>query len=616
MLSDVNKRLHFLILWNLLSAAFLLFPSYSFAADTYLCSDDDNNGVVDIYKAVGKVDRDCDGEASVADGGHDCDDLDAHIRNGTYTYAAYEVAKGVCSASEYRQCTADALTSCTSAQLCERGTCYYVNVGTGSGSTCSWASPCASFSALTSGGSISMGADTAIYLMGSTNLTVPTAHTPDGGDGTSWTGFTTEAAGTSSGSPNIIARYPTSTAKIDFSGASYCDGSPSDTADTCVTFKLQHDNWIVRGFEALNTYGGAAVWSSAGANHEVLDNYLHDMKCEEDNNCSGIKGHSAINGWRVHHNFVENIYDPETTELNNGSCSTPDNCDRGNVQLIRFFGDDAENNYVYNNFVGFNHVYGTTPYYVMGGGMDKKHGNNPVGFTTPNKFYNNVIWNVENNGILSNGAKDYIYGNIAQGVAGACYGTVDRGGGDGYFIDDVRIYDNTCQTIDYGTTQAAVSLNNTLTTDPTTEASISHNVIYDNNATCDGSENSIVRAFYYEDSGTRSAVIGGDKLVFDTNHYYNPNVASGTNCFSAFGNIDGLKSFATWISTYGFDSSGTYTSFSFNSSMQGSGDAAGEGWERQWPGATSTTTTTTTSASTTTTSVLVTGEFRMRERAR
>lgn len=572
-----------------LSVLFLGPAAPSFGADSIVCADDDDNGVVDIVKTAGLPDRDCDGELSVADGGNDCDDTDRWIRDGLTTYAAYEAAKGVCTSSQYRTCTGGTLSACTSAQLCERSTCYYVDTDSGSDSNgCTWAAPCATFAKLTSGGSITVGADTAIYLMGSADLTVASARTPDGGDGSAFIVFETEAAGTSSATKNIFARYPTSSAKISVGGASYCDGSPSLTADRCTGAKLSHSYWEVRGFEFSN-YQGSGVWSIAGDNVFVHNNYMHDLTGVAANNQSCATFCDGCDNIVLSNNIINDCYDPAKTGAPGCGDTT---CDRQNVCNVTFFGNSQNQNALYNS-VGSSTAYGSN-WHKLSRGIRWKHGNAPADMTVENLAQGNIIYRSVDRGISTNGAKTSVRGNLLIDIAGRAFGLTDEAGGDGYFIDGVNFINNTARTIDALTTQSAtgysIANGETLTSLPISAVYLTNNIIVDQNATCGSTENLMVNVFAYGNDTLYASIITGSKLNVNNNCWYNSNVSGLTDCFNVFGEdgpgTDGeLVNFANWQSTYGFDVNG-YNENPLLSAEQfraTSTNCTGKGWEAEWP---------------------------------
>lgn len=546
----------------------LAFGGSAWAVDTLLCADNDDNGVVDSIKASGQVDRDCDGELSLAMGGGDCDDTDARVKNLSYVRV---------DATNYKQCINGTYTDNTSAQLCERGTCYYVNPATGSDSNpCTWAAPCATFTKLTAGGSIAMAGDTAIYLMGATNLTTAVARTPDGGDSCNRVGIETETAGTSSSSKNLIALYPTSTAKIVLN-------CTSTGADCCSAIKLAHNHWTVRDLDIGNHYG-TGIWKTAGTSAEIDNVYIHDITCNATDNCAGIKVADGSNDIDVHHSIINDIYDPTKTLISS---------DRQNVKEITFFGN-SENQIARYNRIGYSKLPETSLFQIGGNGLGWKHGNAPAGMTLENKGYGNIIYNAER-AIMINGAKTRAYGNL---IHNAIFGveTYDAGGGDGYFFDGIYVDGNTISSVDGASTQGVINFTNAPTTTTTIQNYLIDNVVVDTQAAYSGGETVMVKVFQYGSDAMFTALITNDLLAVSGNCYYNATVGAGlANGFGVFSDngstsFGSLVNFANWKATYGLDSSPL--GYNENPTLDANFKATSancllKGWEKYWPSSSS-----------------------------
>lgn len=566
----------------LLGAVFA--PTPSLAVDL-LCTDSDNDGVFNTPKAVGQLDRDCDGELSVADGGFDCDDLDPLIRNGERTYQVYEVAKAVCAAGQYRTCSSGTLSSCGSAALADRATVLYGSVG-GSGTTCSKASPCAWCSLSTGGSNVGkITSTTQIVLTGTTNVTAACPHTPDGGDSCDGVGIDLTTAGTSSASPNILQRDPGSSADIALTtGYAICAKKVT----------LHASNWIVRGFDlTAGLDDGIRIYTSSGI--EIYNNRIHDIDGDANNNLSGIDaGGTSASNVVIHHNLITNIAD--STRSLAGS-------DRQNVAAITLFEED--NRSVHHNFIGYDHAVGSTPYYKQGQGIRFKHGKNPAGSPIGQTVYDNVIWNTEIYGIGTGTSNADIYGNLILD-AGACISSLDLGGGDGYFIENLRIRDNTCRVATSKWVGGALRFTNASTvTVPTTGVTVSNNVIVDADTSYGGGNyDAMVEVFSYGSNSLYTSLITGNKFAFSSNCYYDANIAGLTNGFQVFTDVGSGSSgsqvdFSNWKSTYSQDTSGSFNAnptLDANFAVTTTCSTTG-GWVNQWP-TTSTTTTTTTTVTT------------------
>lgn len=542
------------------------------AADTMLCADNDSNGIVDIVKSVGVIDRDCDGEGSVGDGGSDCDDMDPMIYSGAFT------SKG-CGAGEYHYCEGGVYKTgpsgstgnngCTSSPLCERGTCYYVSPQSGSDTNaCTWAAPCATFTKLVNG-TITQTTNMAIYLLGATNLTVPASLGAN-----TYTVFDTKVAGTSPASKNIIARYPTSTAQITVSGTcAYNNGN------TCRGISIEHSNWELRGFDLRGGYLGSGLRLYGSPDDvEIHGNFIKAVQGLAANNVAGINtGQDGSDNVDIHHNIVVDVQDPQKTLVGDN---------RQNVYLINLFGN-SQNQIVRYNKMGYSHSPPSSPYEVQGGGIRWKHGNFLADMTNPNRAYGNIIWSTEGSSIQWQGPKIYVYGNLILDSGGGM-GSAGNSGGDGYFIDDDRVFNNTLVVRETGSsTFQAFYLAHALTSYPSVVAQVTSNIIYDNNDAYANGETAIAGIMRYGSNAEFDAVVTGGKLSISGNCWFNPNISGLTNGFDVFdqGESSGSRvNFAGFRATYGYDTGGYNENPTLNSDYAAqSANCLGRGWVASWP---------------------------------
>lgn len=554
---------------RIIALILLFFASSAWAADTLFGSDDDNNGVIDIIKQVGQPDRDADGELSVADGGYDCDDTNPRIKNNSYVRV---------DATNYKKCVNGSYTANTTAQLCERGTCYYVNPATGSDANpCTWASPCATFSKLTVGGSIAMAGDTAIYLMGATDLTTPVVRTPDGGDECPNVGIETEAAGTSSSSKNILAKYPTATAKINLN----CPAR----ASCCQAIKIAHNNWTVRDLEITGNYGGG-IDVTAGTNDEIDNLWIHDVKCFAGNNCSCVKVQNGSNNIDLHHGILTNCYDPALTLLAD---------DRQNVAIVNFYGN-SQNQVARYVRHGFSTPVRTSPFENAGGGIRWKHGNTPGDMSAINEAYGNIGYN-EDYGYNAQGAKTRIHGNLCLNCLNFG-GARDWGGGDGYFFDEIYVENNSAQIVGGDNPHAAMAFLNAPSSVTTIANRVRNNVIVDSQASYSGGETTMFKLFQYGSDALYTALVTNSLLSVSGNCWHNAAVGAGlANGFGVFSDngstsSGALVNFANFkLAPYNFDASplGYNENPLFTSDYRAtSTNCTGKGWQAEWPAITPT----------------------------
>lgn len=543
--------------------------SGAWAADTKLCSDDDNNGVIDIIKSSGKPDRDCDGELSVTDGGTDCDDTTPFIHNGSYTISGCTSAYRYCDAGVYKSgpggstAVANGGQGCVTSNLTPKGTNYYLSP-TGSGTTCSAASPC-----LPSGlsGKVT-GGDTAVIVTGT------------GDFGTS-ENLQITASGTSSGSRNYLIKDPRSTAKFN---------TTSSCAAPCSTVKITGDNWIVQGLEIT---GGDPTSSGGlrldGSNQLAFNNWVHDAKGANANNVAGIylkDGGSAI---EVKTNIVSNTQDSSLT-LQAGV--------RQNVWNISGF--VGENLDIHNNFVGYNHAVNTAPYEVQGGGIRYKHGADPAGITLRSYIRRNVVWNTEYTGTVTEGDKRWVYGNLILGSSGCGADAVASNGSFTYYTDR-RWYNNTCVTAAhfYGgtnTNQAYNVLANSGSTALNGSSAggliVSGNVIDDSAQTTYGGGNflGMFGLQPYGPDANYTAFITNRVLESSNNCFYNSAIAGLTSGFPVFADNGSTSSgatvnFANWkLSPYLQDVASTNANPTLNSNYEVTANCPTTiGWAAEWP---------------------------------
>lgn len=558
----------------------LVFRSQAFAADTILCSDDDDNGVVSVLKSVGKIDRDCDGSPSVADGGTDCDDTDAMVEDGSYTIAG-------CSVGAYRYCdggtfktapggstaVANGGQGCTTTTIAEKTNNYYVSA-TGSGTTCSYASPCLP-SAVSSGGAVTPVAPYAIYTVGSTDFSGSMK-------------LAIVVSGSSAGNKSIVARDPLSTAKWN---------TNASCAAPCSTITISANYVIVRGNEVT---GGDATSSGGirldGSDIEAFNNYVHDPIGANNNNVAGIylkDGGSNIN---VHDNIVNNTQD-STLTTQGGS--------RHNVWNIGAF--EGENLKIDNNRVGYDHAVNTVPYVNQGGGIRFKHGSVPASVTLRSYARNNIIYNTERGGTVSEGAKRWITGNLIVGSS-TCHGEAGSSGpgaGNFTYLEDRKWANNTCVPAAHyiansNTSQAISIIGNagSQAIDGSVAGGIvlSGNVINDSAQTTYGGGNflGMLGLQPYGPDANYTILVTNRALESSGNCFYNSNIAALTSGFPVFTDngstsFGATVNFANWkLSPYLQDTTSVNGNPSLDADYRVTANCTlGMGWESAWPTASS-----------------------------
>ena len=194
---------------------------------------------------------------------------------------------------------------------------------------------------------------------------------------------------------------------------------------------IQGDNWIVRGFEVTGGYGGGI--SLFGNNIEVVDNYVHDVQGFNNYNIAGIFLAETYNNALIHHNIVNNTFDPALTSASS---------DRGNVYNINMY--TGQGNIIEHNAVGYNHAPNTTPYAVQGGGIRNKHGLFLDSVVTENQFRYNVVYNTENQALDVDSAGTWVNGNLSVGSSHCFQIHDDHAIGGSYSLYDIQYKNNTC----------------------------------------------------------------------------------------------------------------------------------------------------------------------------
>jgi len=458
-----------------------------------------------------------------------------------------------------------------------------VDAGSGSdGNAGTFNSPFATFAPVThtngNNGAHSTFSDrTCVYFKGTTDLTSAVTRTPEAGDAGTRVGFETQSDGPSASSKNILARYPTSTAKLNFS----CDAT-----NQCTSLKLSASNWIVRGFELTAGYGTAV--KSFGSNTEVFDNYIHDVPGGNDFNQSGFKDVDSVTDQYVHHNIINNVYDPTRTcrDGNSGTCGV-----RQNVWMLTFF--TGNNKVASNNIGGYSHAVDTTPYYLQGGCLRFKHGETAAATGAASEFRRNILYNCEKAGIWLVRPKNYAHGNLIKG-ASTCDLTAE-GGNSTFYIDAINYSNNTCVTSSdtgAGLRGAAISVGGTLNATPSTALNWHGNITDDSATSTYGGGNNVhmVTVLRTNSDSEFTSIVTGGKLVFADNCYYNSSISGLTNGFNLFGDNSSSSSgsivnFSHWVTDYSISSDEFNENPSFDTDMRAaSADCTGRGWEAEWPG--------------------------------
>lgn len=582
----------------MLLCGFFLVCAPAYAADSFLCADDDNNGTIDILKTAGTADRDCDGQtADNGSGGGDCDDVEWRIFAGQYT------AKG-CSVGQWKQCdpagSAAYLAACTATVLAERGTNYYINGGTawnGSGAgndanAGTWAAPFASFAPVTKGGAHEAGADTAIYLIGTTDI--DGQNFPSGSGSTEKIIFASNHAGTSAGSPNLLRRYPGATAKL----------APS----TSIThqgpgIRIFNSFWDVSDFEYTGGYG-VPITTNGANNVRIYGNYIHDVSGDYTTNLAGIRLEGdSFDGTQysnndIHHNIVNNIFD--TVQC----CQLADTCacnmvgphasDRENINAITIFA--AQNNKVRYNRVGSSFAVDTAAQYYKQMGMliKEKHSMYYADVTAASQITGNILYNGEiacieggmpkltitgNLGFNCNGVRIFDTAGCAEGNVPGCYE-----------VDGTDIENN---TIDGGIVSSnsgagrCLTLAGTPSTNPSHAMTISNNVCYDSTGLTYTAGSGVQMFRLFNGAGASLITAINTYLTTNGNCYYSTN--SLTALTNGFYNMTAALAFGAWQAALrdiaGFAENLTLDPNLVPTSMHCTSNVAG--WSKSWPTAAS-----------------------------
>lgn len=581
----MSKALKLLIL-------FLGLSSSALAADTKLCADDDNNGIIDVLKAVGKIDRDCDGAPSVADGGTDCDDTTPFIHDLSYTISGCNVgAYRYCEAGVYKtapggsSAVANGGVGCTTTTIAEKTNNYYVSA-TGSGTSClnNIAAPCLP-SAVSSGGAVTPVAPYAIYTVGSTDFSGSMK-------------LAIVVSGTSAGNKSIVARDPLSTAKWNTS---------SGCVAPCSTITTSANNLIIRG----NIVTAGDSTSSGGIRPDgneitVFDNWVHDAVGANNNNVAGIYIKDGGLNLDVYNNIVSNTQDPSKTDagpVGAAGCVSPTFlCVRQNVWNITGFEGNGID--IHHNFVGYSHAPNTASYYNQGGGIRFKHGSDPATRTAKSYIRRNSIWNTENPGTVNEGDKRWVYGNLIQGSSfcGADSNSSGPGAGNFNYFTDRRFYNNTCVTgthvISAGTTSQAYNVMGN-SGSPALDGSSAGGLIFTGNVINDSAQTSYGGGNFlgmlgmqpYGPDANYTAFITNRVLESSNNCFYNSAVTPLTSGFPIYSDngstsFGGTVNFANWkLTPYLQDTTSTNgnPTLSANLEVTTNCPVGTIGWEAEWP---------------------------------
>ena len=556
----------------------LLLVGQGWAVDALLCLDTDKDGTFSIIKDSGVIDRDCDHDASVADGGTDCDDTDPRIWNGGYTTSG-------CGLNEYRYCDAGvwknkpggstANNGCTSADIDEKTNKYFVS-GAGSGTACTAGSPC-TIAAVSTSGSVTVVAPAQIVLIGSTDITTST-------------GFSTSVAGTSAANRNVLIKDPRSTAKFNITGGS--------CATSCASIKINAANWQVRGFTVTGGDSTGSGGIRAEANDiEIAGNWLYDVVVANNFNGTGIYGGENYSRIKIHHNIVTDVYDP--TRNTAGS-------DRQNVYLISVFQGLAHD--VYANSVTYSRTPNTSPYEVQGGGIRIKHGLPKASCDGTSATHSYLRWNVvgrtEYSGVFTSSGCSSIEGNLMLGVSHGT--TAGPGGGGGTAAwHDLQVTKNTVVSGSHWTQNSVGGNVFSLGGDPTetTVGGVAHsgNVADDSAQTTYGGGNNIAMVgmdAYGSDANYTALIYDGANprgiLTFANNCYYNSAISGLGSGFTFFketsggsaGPLGSAVNFANVkLTPYFFETTSTEGNPTLDNEYRVTANCpvGSIGWESQWP---------------------------------
>lgn len=550
------------VLRPLLVLMLLLLTAFNaFAADSFLCSDTDQNGVIGILKTLGVVDRDCNHEASAADGGPDCLDTDWRVYQGSYNTTS-------CAGGQYRICDAagsGAFGGCSSADLHTAGyNTYYVS-GSGSGTLCTAGAPCA-VTAVGNGGSVTTVNPVEIILVGSTDIT-----------GT--VGWSPQIAGVSSVQRSIFRRDPRSPAKFNL--------NPAPNGAIYVGF----NNWIIEGFELTGQDATSHPGiKSVADNVEIKGNWIHELQCYNNDNCGGIYiGEGVANNW-AHDNLITNVYDG-TRVLIAPVGGSPDLGDRQNVFLIRGFRGNG--NIIEKNLVAYSHPPRTTPYEKQGSGISQKHGNTIAGIGVTTEIRWNVITNTELTGVADNSAGVHTHGNL---ILGGSQGIAVGPGGDGGSAawHDIEIHNNTI--VGASRNIGGVFAFGGATTETTAGGvDVAGNVV-DDSATSPyggGNHKALVDIDNYgSDANYTALFITKNVFNFYNNCYFNSAVVPLTLGFNVYGDnastsLGSTTNYAGWNGTYSKDLVGTVVVnpvLGPEYQVTAGCPIGIVGWEAEWPG--------------------------------
>jgi hypothetical protein len=404
--------------WTLVMCLLLL-AGNAWAADGVVCMDIDNDGTYDTLLPSGVNDRDCDGYTT-AQG--DCDDTKPYVYPGVTWDDAGTIK--LCNAAGTGAVTTP------STPLCEAtggGSCYYVDVGTGSDANAgTYASPFATFEKLCdyeSAGSrpagwVNLGAGDVVYLKGSTDVTT------DYDPGATVFNVVCYLTSTQSGDasyPVTFKRYPGATAKFNGKQPIYSVGA----------------TYIhVVDYKATGMADGNPLNFNSGSNITIDRANLYSTQCARANNCACIKL-TGITTATVTHSRMRDCYDG-TDGYNE------------NVSLLVAFEGEGHN-WKWNEF---SYTSTFTSGNTRGQGAKWKHGNTG-GATTVSDISGNRFHQIADTAINVSQDKLNIHHNLCIDCQRFYHCSDLGGGGSKTYCRTHDVYNNTMSTTTSGSYQLA-----------------------------------------------------------------------------------------------------------------------------------------------------------------
>jgi hypothetical protein len=319
----------------------------------------------------------------------------------------------------------------------------------------------------------------------------------------------------------------------------------------------------LEGFEITGYGGGVRIsglegsseYSARGRYCQVLNNYIHDVSGEDNNNIAGIHVDSHANGTLIQGNYLLNNYD---------LMDTPDDPSSSNNRHIVIFGSADVR--VTGNKLENDHNSNT---YLKGSGISYKHlGDLEPGEEGTFEVDHNIIENAAFIGIGTASPHSRIHHNLL--VDSGPIAVADQGGFS--WIDDIHIDHNSIQNA-VGILDGSGFYMNTpgiYSNRPVGTISFTDNIVSDNRNPLIDPGIGVIQFATYESDELYTHFIVNRNFTADRNVYHNSGGPVRFKAFNAsgeYGELGGDYSFSEWQSL-GLDTHGQIINPGFDNAAQ------------------------------------------------